>query len=411
VTSPPPPIGSMQLYDSIVPAIGSALYRFASTVAMNDNTSAVHYDWFEIGGSPLAFPTTEVISCHPPKNATGAFDEELPHVVLSRRTLPWERNGPGGQPPWLALLVFLDSEVSFTGGPANTTIPAPLFSMYASLTAAETTQTVSMVTVNDPSVLQAVLPTQQEISLLCHVRRVNVADSTLDNGDADGWLAVVVANRLPILPAGGPGHYHACLVSLEHRADLYTAQPLSNQLVLLNRWEFITDSNGTFDYLCTNLDVDTLGQAPATDVDGRVELAGVEREGAANTGLYRGPFTVSNAQAAADPADVSYDAAYELGRLMGAADASYTREIVEWHRSSLLQSQATVQNAKTLAAAARLNAGVEEIGEQQAHIHAAAAGINAILGGLAPAAPHRRIPDRTQPTLKGHQKKRGARHA
>jgi hypothetical protein len=394
MTPNPPPVGSMQLYDSVTPGIESGTYRVTSTVAFApsqlgsdpppppDQRTAVHHDFVAVGGSPLHLSATEVLSCHPPENATGAFGQELPHVVLGRRTLPWERPGPAGSPPWLALLVLLDSEVSFSSGTLHGLFPNLVTSIGAT-----GTEPVKAVTVNDPSVLTSVLPRADELGLLTHVRRVNTADTTLDLADDDGWLAVVVANRLPVAPASGEGHYHACLVSLENRGDLY-AGGASRSLILLNRWEFVTDEGGTFEVLAEELDVGTLGVAAGvTDADGRAPLSLTAREGAASTALYRGPFTLSSTSASADASDLSYDAAYELGRLLGAADGTLCKELVQWHRDSLAAAASQTQAEVVHAAAQRLGAGPEDLGDHPAHVHAAAAGLTSLLDQLAPPAP------------------------
>ena len=53
-------------------------------------------------------------------------------------------------------------------------------------------------------------PTKDELPLLSHVRRVDLNDTELALGDDDGWMAVVLSNRLP-----QPGvRYQACLISL-----------------------------------------------------------------------------------------------------------------------------------------------------------------------------------------------------
>ena len=54
-----------------------------------------------------------------------------------------------------------------------------------------------------------------------HVREVDVNDTELANGDDDGWLAVVLANRLPVFDtaAGKPVRYMACLVNVEGQLD------------------------------------------------------------------------------------------------------------------------------------------------------------------------------------------------
>lgn len=390
MTSPPPP-GSMQLYDSVTPGMPAGLHRVTSTVTFQTQggSPAVHHDFVNVGGSALHVQPTDVLACHPPRNATGGFGDELPHVVLSRRTLPWERPGVHGA-PWLALLVFLDEEVTFSSGTLSSALPGSVVAAFGT-DGALATATADFVHPNDQATLTAVLPTPAETTLLSHVRRVNLADTALDLGDDDGWLAVVVANRLPVRPDDGPGHYHACLVSLEHREDLYSGKPTSPSLILLYRWDFITDSDGTFQKLCEDLDIGTLGAAPGvTDSDGRLPLSLTSREGAAGTGLYRGPFTVSASAAAADTSDVSYGAAYELGRMLASADGVMCRELVDWHRASASASQTSVQNAKILAWSGRNGAGAADLGELPPHVHAAAAGISSVLRTMAPRAPHRR---------------------
>jgi len=391
VTSPPPPTGSMQLYDSVTPGMSAGLHRVTSTVAFQTagSTPAVHHDFVNVGGSALHVQPTEVLACHPPRNATGGFDDELPHVVLGRRTLPWERPGVHGG-PWLALLVFLDEEVTFSSGTLSSALPGSVVAAFGTDDALATA-TADFVHVNDQATLNAVLPAPAETALLSHVRRVNLADTALDIGDDDGWLAVVVANRLPLRPAEGPEHYHACLVSLEHRDDLYSGKPTSTSLILLYRWDFITDSDGTFQKLCEQLDIGTLGAVPgSTDSDGRLPLPLTSREGVAGTGLYRGPLTVSASAATTDASDVSYDAAYELGRMLAAADGAMCRELVDWHRASASASQTAVQHAQIMAWAERNGAGLADLGELPTHVHAAAAGIHTVLRTMAARAPHRR---------------------
>ena len=59
------------------------------------------------------------------------------------------------------------------------------------------------------------------MTLLAHVRQVNVDDRELNTASSDGYYAIVMSNRLPT-----PGaKYRACLVSLEERTDLVKADP------------------------------------------------------------------------------------------------------------------------------------------------------------------------------------------
>src|SRR6185436_9287563 len=67
------------------------------------------------------------------------------------------------------------------------------------------------------TVVKKIFPCQEDLPLLAHVREVDVNDTELANGDDDGWLAVVLANRLPVFDTanGKPVRYMACLVNVE----------------------------------------------------------------------------------------------------------------------------------------------------------------------------------------------------
>jgi hypothetical protein len=67
------------------------------------------------------------------------------------------------------------------------------------------------------TVLDKVFPTKEDLALLSHVREVDIGDTELAMGDDDGFLAVVLANRLPQFDrvACAPVRYLACLVNLE----------------------------------------------------------------------------------------------------------------------------------------------------------------------------------------------------
>jgi hypothetical protein len=64
--------------------------------------------------------------------------------------------------------------------------------------------------------VQQVFPRKDELHLLAHVRKVDVADTELAGNDDDGVVAVLLSHRLP-----QPGvAYRACLVSLEGQFDV-----------------------------------------------------------------------------------------------------------------------------------------------------------------------------------------------
>ncbi len=72
-----------------------------------------------------------------------------------------------------------------------------------------------------------VFPTRDDLPMLCHLREVDLADTELALGDDDGYMAVVLGNRLP-----QPGvKYLACLVNLEGQYDRLPVIP-DEQLVI-----------------------------------------------------------------------------------------------------------------------------------------------------------------------------------
>jgi hypothetical protein len=60
-----------------------------------------------------------------------------------------------------------------------------------------------------------VFPTREDLALLTHVREVDIRDTELVMGDDDGWMAVVLCNRLPQANT----RYLACLINLEGQYD------------------------------------------------------------------------------------------------------------------------------------------------------------------------------------------------
>jgi hypothetical protein len=226
MTTPPMPSrGQMVLYDRITVPLpdGEYLLHVATDVASPGQPLPAADRYFNVEGPRFALDASEVAGTFPPQNAKGDFVEALPHIALNRRTLPWERSSdPAGAPtpadgptPWLALLL-----IDETGTPEATVrkgvvavnvLPGNV--VLALQPPADATCDVLDVA---DDVLVDLLPIQEELRLLCHVRQVNTDDRELSAGDSDGWFSVVMSNRLPLA-----GHkYRACLVSLEGRSDL-----------------------------------------------------------------------------------------------------------------------------------------------------------------------------------------------
>ncbi len=159
-------------------------------------------------------PPDQILSTYPPANAEGAFESRLPQVVVRRRTLPWERTADPAdrKVPWLALVVIAEGE-----GALSTESPiAECVTPGVTLDGPNDVPTGVYLSVPQ-AVVTKVFPTKNDLQLLAHVREVDIGDTELAMGDDDGFLAVILANRLPQFDRVGckPTHYLACLINLE----------------------------------------------------------------------------------------------------------------------------------------------------------------------------------------------------
>ena len=224
--------GHFQLYTKFSPALTAGNYKFTT----NQNLAAVGKDG-ALGATDLPvnrldthvtvtsprylLPPDQALSTYPPAGTEGAYGSRLPQVVIKRRTLPWERavaGAPAGT-PWLALVVFAEGEAEVL---TNVDV-AQCVTSGTSLPGAPDVTKGSCLSIRK-SMVDTIMPTQKDVPLLVHGREVDLDDTELMMGDDDGFLAVVIANRLPLAVKDADGKevpvkYHACLVNLEGQYD------------------------------------------------------------------------------------------------------------------------------------------------------------------------------------------------
>jgi hypothetical protein len=388
--------GQMQLQDSFRPGLDDGSYtveaKHSLGVTEAEISPAKHA--FRIVGPRFALDPAEVHATFPPAGATGQFAEVLPHVVLTKRLLPWERKVPDLDPshPWLALLLLQEEELWPEGPAAGTgsqtttvgeALALPGVRLPKKLTPTDEERESSCRTLTvDGALLPQLLPLAEELPLLAHVRTVPVTDRPAGPEMLDeGVFSVIVANRFPEsgpAPAGGKRAV-AHLVSLEGHADLLGATPTPGPVLLfsLASWTFscLEDPAQTFAGLATNLSRQSPGgparepgslmlRIPATAAGGGEDEAGAQqrlREGYAALGWHtrsgedsfawyrgplapvvaatiekEGPFQGSAAAMAFDPTtgvfDHSLAAAWELGRGLALANESFGTTLMRVRR-------------------------------------------------------------------------------
>jgi hypothetical protein len=169
-------------------------------------------------------PADQMLSAFPPANSVGSYENRLPQIVIKRRTLPWEREPEAGNTttPWLALVVVAEGEATLSPEQpvAQCVTPGKTLAGHNDVATGVCLQVT-------PTVINKVFPKREEVPLLCHVREVDVNDTELANGDDDGFLAVVIANRLPQYDRRNnkPVRYLACLINLEQQLDNLAKPP------------------------------------------------------------------------------------------------------------------------------------------------------------------------------------------
>ena len=211
---------------------------------------------FSVDAPRFALDPAEIHSVYPPVNDTGRFNNSLPHVVFTRRTLPWERTLDGkppklGQsfPPWMGLLLLEDGELSIrdetgreTGkryevrsipviseGQDSLLVPldkgAVLVPDVGQTGGAKTPrwekekrryEKESCLAIDLPAGLfKQIAPRFDDLSFLAHVRQIDTGNKEVLSINDRGWFSLIIGNRLPQADTS----HRAFLVSLEGHLD------------------------------------------------------------------------------------------------------------------------------------------------------------------------------------------------
>lgn len=217
-----PQLGQFTLHARAVPPLKAGDYRLAGTQSVTGGDVAPYDGHLTISAPRYVMPPEQVLSTFPPANAIGTFEDRLPQIVLKRRTLPWDRGAGAGEPdsmPWLALVVIAEGEGQLSGETPVAQCATP-----GTTLAGDADVPTSVYLAVSQTVVDKVFPPRQDVPLLAHVRQVDPSDTELGLGDDDGFLAVIMANRLPQYHRStGPDdpdravRYLACLVNLEQQ--------------------------------------------------------------------------------------------------------------------------------------------------------------------------------------------------
>lgn len=398
-SQPPTPQGTLAFARSLVPALrsGATTVTATQTVTAGGTTEAFRTSrTLQVTGVRYRLGESDLDSVFPPSGAQGEFGNTLPHVVLTRPSLPWQRQAdPSAEAPWLAVLLFDELD------PAPVPVPATLADLrsdggrfFPPRTAEPGEQDSEPVTVIDlaPELFAVLAPSLADLPWLTHARQtVSSAKPGRSrppvSAPSAADRAVVIGNRLPATGSVCTAH----LVSLEGYGPHLpgpdgTPGPLPTgttavRLVSLHSWRFTAvDLKQTFQDLLLAVDLDpAVLQLPSAELPlspTKADLAVRDAFGLGYTALdhalqggstvswYRGPLlplraATDLAPPYADPDqllrydpttglfDTTYAAAWQLGKLLALHDNSYAAALYRW-KLTHTQQQAAALEAEVL---------------------------------------------------------------
>ena len=332
---------------------------------------------FYVAGERFSLDPKDIYAVYPPDGSLSDHSTILPHLILNRSTLPWERQSdPSNEAlPWLCLLMFTADEApiaqTISLGElqqlANAGVKFPSFDLEPGQTSNDRVLVIDVA----KHLLAHLVPSNADLAYQAHIRQ-----AIADDGSATGLeRAVILGNRLP-----GPNQINTVfLVSLENR---YTSEGFDFQqasdadlirLVVLSSWRFASPpaAQQQFADLMLGLNHSPSNLRLASNANPLAERYAAQgyavlphsmRQASQSISWYRGPLGVGQHTAqmtlpalAADSLlaydsttgmfDVSYAAAWELGRLMMLQTKQISTSLYTWKRGQIQQKKS--QNIPT----------------------------------------------------------------
>ncbi|MDO4337645.1 MAG: hypothetical protein Q4C91_06095 [Eubacteriales bacterium] len=402
------------LLESCVPALKSGDYRI--TVRVDGDIlgkSEVLTQDFSVEG-PRFDLKEEVVSIYPGSGAEGHFGKCLPHVLLKRKTIPWERGvsaqaafaasgqqeePPSGVVPWLWLMLLSGNEIVEinTGTAEKVTAPADkIRTPELTLNNEEKGRSCQYIDV-DQELFSAILPSKKELSWLSHGRSLSGEDKAENSIPSTEWVSCVISNRLPETQ-DSPVKNRAYLVSLEGCEGYWSDQKAGFEKVrvlVMYSWDFYSRTEEEpFVKTVASLDTGLLTRESPEGSDlykklinnGYSPMQHNMQDGSQTISFYRGPFTPvevpgSGTQGPLHCADslyrydsekgafdVSYAIAWQLGRLLALGNESVSEQLLSMRNANkralqekMLKSSARTEGKK---AGSWLLSGLNEKGDE-----------------------------------------------
>jgi hypothetical protein len=314
--------------------------------------------YLRVSGDRYRLAPGTIASMYPPSGESGEYSRALPHVVLHRPTLPWERvigDTAAAHTPWMSVLLLTEDELREEKLDLERPTSAAVRKDHG--------EDVSCQVLKLSGALWSRLaPTAAELAYLAHVRRV-VPDQKNDTPREVLEYSLVMGNRMP--PEGRS--CYAFLISLEGRQAQLPPTVMAENITLtvLHSWRFFAvEQPRSFGKIIQGLDhkvglslsheVDTEAAMPLSM--GYLPVSHDLRVGGKIWSWYRGPFTPYGTQRSLNMAsgrplpsadglllydpelgmmDTSCASAWTLGRLMALNDSTFATTLYKSKREKV----------------------------------------------------------------------------
>ena len=344
---------------------------------------------FQVAGETVVMNENEVYSVYPPKDGVGQFKNCIPHIVLHRKTFPWEYtlSCQTEEPlPYVALLVISEGEPVV--GMTTTYEQSRQVEQNVYVPKVESScvneDATCRVADFEKSFFMAILPTLEDLPYMAHTKGVDLDDKVTDQEVKDAWFSCVLANRYPKEATGEENIRHtAYLVSLAgYEKWLMLSQEERKKessydffrMYVLYQWNFQVEPQPYNFYEIANhlhtyvyaVEEPAGEEVQAILNQGYVPMDHTFREGSETVSWYRSPFLpgkmeqeeitqtyhVADELLRYDPEmgmfDISYSAAWQLGRLLTLKNGESAKHIMDW-RGKIKLDEVKNQNRMMLA--------------------------------------------------------------
>jgi hypothetical protein len=357
-----------KLIDFAYPGINSGEYTVGGNLSVTAPETGTFTDSesFFIASKVFTSDPGDVFSVYPADGQTGAFGNVLPHINLCLKTMPWEYENYADSEktkriPCLAYILLTDNEYTsrqirvgdlFSQSEAGVYFPAK--EIFGSVTADSEDSYCTVLDI-PKNTYNNIMPAKSDLPFLAHVKMVNLSAAEDKITALPGYFSTVVSNRFP---ADGENTAHLVRVCGYEGAAFEAANTVRLISLASVRFNSTRTVPIPFGRLTEGLSKNcgTVGKDGTDELErlGFVTKRHITRTGEETQSLFRSPLVPSKTEIisalqsrkTADgriiynsntaTMDISYSAAYELGRVLTMKNKNIAQQIID-NRKTLKQ--------------------------------------------------------------------------